>query len=91
MAVVVNMAADEAEGRRTYAALERATTRFLGFAPPLAGIIRRDPAVREAIRAQIPYLTRSAGGRAAGDIERLMRQIDAAFAPRLAAGLPLAR
>lgn len=91
MAIAVNMAADEADGRRTYAALERATTRFLGFAPPLAGIIRRDPAVRDAIRAQIPYLTRSAAGLAAGDIDRLMRQIDTAFAPPHAARLPVAR
>ncbi len=85
------MAGDEAEGRRTYAALERATSKFLGFAPPLAGIVRRDVAVREAIRAQIPYLTRSATGLAADDIQRLTRQIDTAFAPPVAARRPLAR
>lgn len=81
VAVAVNMAGDEAEGRRSYAALERAALKFLGFAPPLAGIIRRDAAVRAAIRAQVPYLTRDIAGRAAGDIARLTRQIDTAFAP----------
>lgn len=91
MAVAVNMAADEAEGRRTYGALERAALKFLGFAPPLAGIVRRDPAVREAIRAQTPYMTRSANGLAAGDITRLTRHIDTAFAAPRAASLPLAR
>lgn len=91
IAVAVNMAADEAEGRRTYGALERACRKFLGFAPPLAGIVRRDSEVREAIRAQVPYLTRSVQGLAAADIHRLTGQIDAAFAPPRAAILPQAR
>lgn len=91
MAVAVNMAGDEAEGRRAYGALERACLRFLGFAPPLAGIVRRDPQVREAIRAQMPYLTRSAGSAAAGDLTQLARNLDAAFAPARPAALPQAR
>ncbi len=91
MAIAVNMAADEAEGRRTYGALERAASKFLGFAPPLAGIVRRDSAVRDAIRLQTPYLTRSANGQAAVDIARLTRQIDTAFAPQSARSLPVAR
>ncbi len=91
IAIAVNMAADEAEGRRSYAALERACVKFLGFAPPLAGIVRRDPLVREAIRAQTPYLTRSATGPAAADIHRLTGQLDAAFPPHRAAAMPQAR
>ncbi len=82
LAVAVNMAFDSGEGHRTYAALERACTRFLGFAPPLAGIVRRDPAVREAIRAQVPFLTRNPRAAAADDISRLTQALDQAFAPR---------
>jgi flagellar biosynthesis protein FlhG len=39
-------------GRRTYEALARASQTFLGFRPPLAGIILRDLKVRESIRQQ---------------------------------------
>lgn len=92
LAVAVNMAEDAGEGRRTYAALERACTRFLGFAPPLAGIVRRDPAVREAIRAQTPFLTRNPNAAAAADIAGLARDLDRAFAPpRTPAALGRAR
>ena len=91
IAVAVNMAADEAEGRRTYAALERACVKFLGLTPPLAGIVRRDPLVRTAIRAQTPFLTRSPTAPAAGGISALARQIDTAFAPPRATSMPQAR
>jgi flagellar biosynthesis protein FlhG len=91
IAVAVNMAADEAEGRRTHGALERACVKFLGITPPLAGIIRRDTHVRTAIRAQTPFLTRSPSAPAASDISALARQIDAAFAPPRVASMPQAR
>jgi flagellar biosynthesis protein FlhG len=38
---------------------------------PLAGIIRRDNRVPEAIRRQTPLLTRHPGSAAAGDAARL--------------------
>ncbi|BCW88476.1 Flagellum site-determining protein YlxH [Alphaproteobacteria bacterium SO-S41] len=85
VAVVVNMASDETEGRRVYGALTRATERFLGLKPPLAGIVRRDARVRDAIRAQTPYLTRCPSGATTQDIEKLAAAIDAVFAPRAAA------
>jgi flagellar biosynthesis protein FlhG len=81
LAVAVNMAGDEREAGRTYGALERACLKFLGFAPPLAGIVRRDSRVRDAIRSQTPYLTRSPGGVAADGIARLTAALDTAFAP----------
>ncbi|MBL9012318.1 MAG: P-loop NTPase [Alphaproteobacteria bacterium] len=81
MAIAVNAAADAAEGRRTYAALQNATQRFLGFAPPLAGVVRRDSHVREAIRSQTPFLTRYPASGAAADIAALAAALDAAFAP----------
>ena len=50
--ISVNMADTRVAGRRTYEALARASQTFLGFRPPLAGIILRDSKVREAIRTQ---------------------------------------
>lgn len=51
-AVVVNMAGSLAAGRATHTTLARVATQFLGRTPPLAGIVRRDPAVPAAIRRQ---------------------------------------
>lgn len=79
MAVVVNMASSESQARRTYAALERACLKFLGFAPQLAGFVRRDARVPDAIRAQSSYLTRYPTGTAAQDLSRLAEGIDQAF------------
>lgn len=69
--VVVNMASSRAEGERTYATLRRACESFLKFSPPLAGIIRRDNKVKDAIRYQTPFLTRHPHAEAAGDVEAL--------------------
>jgi flagellar biosynthesis protein FlhG len=79
MAVAVNMAGDERDATRSYGALERACTRFLGFAPPLAGFVRRDARVRDAIRSQTPYLTRCPSGIAAEGIIRLAASLDSVF------------
>jgi len=87
VAVAVNMAADEREAARTYGALERACLKFLGFAPPLAGFVRRDARVRDAIRAQTPYLTRSPGGPAADGIARLAAALDTVFEPESRAAI----
>lgn len=84
-AIAVNMAADAGEGRRSYDALAKACVRFLGFEPPLAGILRRDPKVREAIRAQEPYLKRVPSGPLAEDIEALADKLDSVFEPTAAA------
>ncbi len=50
--IAVNMQDTRVAGRRTYEALARASQTFLGFRPPLAGIVLRDSKVREAIRTQ---------------------------------------
>ena len=73
--VVVNMAPDRAQGERTWRSLDTACTRFLGTGVPLAGIIRRDAKVPEAIRRQTPLLTRHAGSAAALDVTTLARQL----------------
>lgn len=66
--LVVNQATDRAEGERTWRTLDRACRTFLGSGLPLAGIIRRDARVPEAIRRQTPLLTRHPGSAAADDV-----------------------
>ena len=50
--IIVNQANSLGSGERAYATLAKACTNFLGQTPPLAGIIRRDPSVSDAIRRQ---------------------------------------
>lgn len=73
--VVVNMATNTNDGQRTYDTIRKACESFLNYTPPLAGIVRRDPKVRDAIRAQSPILTRSPGADAAADVEAIARTI----------------
>ena len=73
--IVVNMAGSQAEGERTYATLHKACASFLKAEPPLAGIIRRDPKVKDAIRSQEPLLTRHPNGPAAEDVEALLQSL----------------
>lgn len=73
--VVVNMAASQREGERTHTTLRKACESFLGFNPPLAGVIREDSRVREAIRSQKPLLTRSPNSEAAVDVTSLAEQL----------------
>lgn len=67
--IVVNQASTTASGERTYVTLRRACATFLRYEPRLAGIIRRDDRVRDAIRRQTLLLTRSPGCSAAQDVE----------------------
>jgi len=69
--IVVNQASNRASGERTYAVLHRACGTFLRRNPPLAGVIRRDERVREAIRRQTPLLSRFPTSAAAADVEAL--------------------
>lgn len=69
--VVINIAPTTREGERTHAKLAKAAENFLKYAPPLAGVIRRDDKVRDAIRNQVPLLTRHPMCEAAEDVEAL--------------------
>ena len=71
MRVVVNMAANASDGQKTYDTIRKACENFLQYSPPLAGIIRRDPKVRDAIRAQTALLVRSPTTEAASDVEAI--------------------
>ena len=48
---------------------------FLGLSPALAGVLRRDPRVADAIRQQTPLLLRHPASPAARDVEALARQL----------------
>ncbi len=73
--IVVNMAQNKAEGEKTYNTLLKACENFLKLRPPMAGMIRRDSKVREAIRAQTPILTRSPNAEAAEDLEKVAQVV----------------
>ena len=66
--VVVNQAGSRAAGERTFTTLARVAGRFLGRSPELAGVIRRDERVRDAIRHQELLLTRHPTSLAAQDV-----------------------
>ena len=69
--LIINQASSLASGRRTYDVLARACTTFLGDAPLLAGVIRRDGRVADAIRRQTTLLTRHPNAPAAEDVARI--------------------
>jgi flagellar biosynthesis protein FlhG len=75
MRVVVNMANSTREGERIYNTLLKACEGFLKISPPLAGVIRRDLKVREAIRNQTPIMTRSPNAEAAADVEAIVERL----------------
>ena len=73
--IVVNVAESPKEGQRTYEALKKACETFLKISLPLAGIIRRDAKVKDAIRHQAPTLVRHPNSTAAEDVERIAKDL----------------
>ncbi|MBU6371941.1 MAG: AAA family ATPase [Alphaproteobacteria bacterium] len=73
--IVVNMADKRLTGRKIYDQLAKACEAYLGVRPPLAGVIVRDTAVPECIRAQTPLPIRSPGAPALDDVIRIADQI----------------
>ncbi len=73
--IVVNMANSISEGKKTYEVIRKACQGFLRYDPPLAGIIRRDTKVRDAICSQTPILIRSPIADAAKDVEAIAKQL----------------
>jgi flagellar biosynthesis protein FlhG len=71
--IVINQAQSPASGQQTYATLRRACSAFLHREPPLAGVIRHDPKVRDAIRRQTSLLLRHPNCAAAQDVAALAR------------------
>ena len=73
--ILVNMAQSAREGKRTFETLRKACESFLKISPPLAGIVRTDAKVKDAIRAQSPLLTRHPNSNAAMDIEAVVKSL----------------
>ena len=73
--IVVNQADTVREGRQTYDILLKACQTFLKVSPSLLGIVRRDARVRDAIRNQMPLLSRYPTSEAAADVVEIARRI----------------
>ncbi len=73
--IVINMASSVRAGERTYNTILKACEGFLKISPPLMGIIRNDPNIRETIRKQSPLLTRHPNSEAAADVEAIAAKL----------------
>lgn len=73
--IVVNQATSAAEGEKTYKTLLKACENFLRLSPPMIGMVRHDPRVKESIRHQTPLLTRAPNSEAASDVEKIARYL----------------
>jgi flagellar biosynthesis protein FlhG len=73
--VVINLAPSHEAGRATYQGLLKVCERFLKLRPALAGVLRRDSRVPDAIRHQTAFLVRHPTSPAARDIEVLARTL----------------
>jgi len=69
--IVVNMVENEKQGEQTYNTLRKACAKFLRCEPPLAGLIRRDRNVRDAIKSQMSVAVRSPNSPSVQDVEAL--------------------
>ena len=76
VSIVANQAPTALEGEKTYKTLLKACENFLRLTPPLAGIVRQDPRVKDCIRAQTPILTRSPNTEAAQDVEKIAHYVE---------------
>ena len=72
--IVINQAPSAMEGEKTYKTLLKACENFLRLSPPMIGMIRHDPRVKETIRHQTPILTRSPNSNASEDVEAIAQR-----------------
>ncbi|MGN1063334.1 MAG: AAA family ATPase [Alphaproteobacteria bacterium] len=73
--IVVNSASSYKEGERTYYTLVKALENFAHIEPPLAGIIRRDTCVKDAVRMQTPVFNAYPDSAALQDVKTLMEHL----------------
>jgi flagellar biosynthesis protein FlhG len=69
--IIVNQAENQREGLHTYNNILKACENFLKFTPKLAGVIRKDPKVKDSIRSQKPTLVKNPRSIAAADVAAL--------------------
>jgi flagellar biosynthesis protein FlhG len=88
ISIVINMAPSVSEGEKTYKTLLKACENFLRLRPPLVGMVRSDPKVKDTIRHQTPLLIRSPNTEAAQDVEKIAQEVlrSLAESQRAAAG-----
>jgi len=75
LSIVVNNVASRREGEKAFEAIKRACEGFLKISPPLAGIIRNDSKVVDAIRSQVPIMTKHPQSTAAADVKALAAKL----------------
>ncbi|MFC6198229.1 MinD/ParA family protein [Ponticaulis profundi] len=73
--VLINQADNRQRGRQTYEAIAKACQTFLGFRPPLAGIVTRDAKVRECLRSQTPIMEKFPTTQAALDASQVAESL----------------
>ncbi len=71
VSIVINQAFSVLEGEKTYKTLLKACENFLRLSPPMAGMVRADTRVKDAIRHQTPILIRSPNADAAMDVQKI--------------------
>jgi len=65
------MAENQREGLKSFANIKNACENFLKFSPKLAGVIRKDPKVKETIKSQKSMLVKYSKSLAAADVSAL--------------------
>lgn len=73
--IVINMAENLRDGERTYNTLRRACEGFLGISPLLAGVVRWDNQVREAVKRQHSIYNHAPTCAAAKDVDTIARML----------------
>lgn len=76
--IVVNEVPTRQDGERAFETIAKACQTFLKFRPHLAGIVRYDKMVPDAIRNQVPLLVRHPNAQAAFDVEVIAKALVAA-------------
>lgn len=90
-ALVVNMADNEDEGFEVHGRMSATCRKFLGFEIPLFGVVRRDIAAQDAVRARVPMSIGTPRARASRDIERIAEQVIKTLGLKAAGNLGKAR
>ena len=75
MHIVINQAENHQQGQSTYEGFARVCERFLAYRPKLAGIIRRDLHVKDAIRHQTATTIRFPNTNAVKDVETIAKNL----------------
>jgi flagellar biosynthesis protein FlhG len=84
--IIINSLPGGVEPRVPYAQLAAVTDRFLNVKLSLLGSIAEDPAVIDATRRQVPYLSLFPSCKASMDIHRIAKRLSDSEAPREARG-----